>query len=103
MMKIGNLLGVGNTANVYEWRESEVIKIFHDQKFAQHEATKEAHNAEIINKLKLRAPEFTGIVDYEGKTCLIYEKVEGPTMLSFLEPTKTSLSYHAKLTAQIHF
>jgi hypothetical protein len=102
-MKIGQLLGVGNTASVYDWGKSEVIKIFHDQMGAIHEATKEAQNAEIINKLNLRAPRFSGIMEYEGRTCLIYEKVEGPTMLTYIEPTKLFVSYYAKLMVQIHF
>lgn len=102
-MKIGQLLGTGNTASVYEWGKSEIIKIFHDQKAAIHEAAKEAQNAEIINKLNLRAPRFCGIMEYEGKACLLYEKVEGPTMLSYIEPTKRSVSYFSRLTAQIHY
>jgi tRNA A-37 threonylcarbamoyl transferase component Bud32 len=102
-MKIGQLLGIGNTASVYAWGKSEVIKIFHDQNGAIYEVTKEAQNAEIINKLNLRAPRFSGIIEYEGNTCLIYEKVEGTTMLSYIEPTKISVSYYAKLMAQLHF
>ncbi|WP_226530623.1 aminoglycoside phosphotransferase family protein [Metabacillus niabensis] len=102
-MKIGQLLGVGNTASVYEWGKSEVIKIFHDFKSAMYEVTKEAQNAKIINKLNVRAPRFSKIMEYEGKTCLIYEKVEGPTMLNYIEPTRFSVSYNAKLLAQIHF
>jgi predicted Ser/Thr protein kinase len=102
-MKIGQLLGTGKTASVYEWGKSEVIKVFHDQIAAVHEATKEAQNAEIINKLNLRAPRFSGIVEYEGKTCLIYEKVVGPSMLACIEPTIVSASYYAKSLAQIHY
>lgn len=102
-MKIGQLLGIGNTASVYAWGKSEVIKIFHDRNGGIHEVTKEAQNAEIINKLNLRAPRFSGTMEYEGNTCLIYEKVEGPTMLSYIEPTKISVSYYAKLMAQLHF
>ncbi|WP_244310788.1 hypothetical protein [Paenibacillus ottowii] len=46
---IGELLGIGNTASVYEWGETEVIKIFHNQSCSMHEAK----NAEIINNLNL--------------------------------------------------
>lgn len=102
-MKIGQLLGVGNTANVYEWGKSEVIKIFHDPHAAIHEAAKEAQKAELINKCKVRAPKFSGMIEYEGKPCLIYEKVEGPTMFSSIQQTTRSVSCCARLMAQLHF
>ncbi|WP_231887534.1 hypothetical protein [Paenibacillus jamilae] len=28
---IGELLGIGNTASVYEWGKTDVIKIFHEK------------------------------------------------------------------------
>ncbi|MEB4782778.1 aminoglycoside phosphotransferase family protein [Paenibacillus polymyxa] len=100
---IGELLGIGNTASVYEWGKTEVIKIFHDQSRSMHEAKKEAKNAKIINNLNLRAPNHSGLLEYEGTSCLIYEKIDGPTMLKQIEPTKVSISHYAKLMAQLHF
>jgi thiamine kinase-like enzyme len=102
-MKIGELLGIGNTASVYQWGKTEVIKIFHDNKCSKNEAEKEGKNAEIINKLNLRTPKYSGLLEYEGKSCLIYERIDGPTMLSHIEPTKLSVSLYAKLMAQLHF
>ncbi|MFB9326385.1 phosphotransferase family protein [Paenibacillus aurantiacus] len=101
-MRIGQLLGVGNTANVFEWGTSEVIKIFHLEENAREEAMKEARNAEIVDRLSIKAPRFSGLTEYEGKTCLIYEKIEGQTMLSSIEPTESSVSDCAKLMAQLH-
>jgi thiamine kinase-like enzyme len=102
-MKIGELLGIGNTASVYSWGETEVIKIFHDQRSSIHEAKKEARNAEIINTLNLRTPKFSGCIEYEGMWCLIYERIDGPTMLGQIEPTKSSATHFARLLAQLHF
>jgi thiamine kinase-like enzyme len=101
-MKIGELLGIGNTASVYQWGKTEVIKIFHDQRCSMHEAKKEAKNAEIINNLNLRTPKYSGLLEYEGKSCLIYERIDGPTMLMQIEPTKLSVSHYAKLMARLH-
>jgi len=84
-MKIGQLLGVGNTANVYEWGKSEVIKVFHNKGASIHEAAKEAEKAELINTLNISAPQFSEIIVYEEKTCLIYEKVQGPAMLTCID------------------
>ncbi|MNI42663.1 Phosphotransferase enzyme family protein [compost metagenome] len=98
-MKIGELLGIGNTARVYQWGNTEVIKIFYDPSFALYEAQK----AELINSLKLRAPEYSGLVEYEGKTGLIYEKIDGHTMLWNIEASEQSMSYNAKLMANLQY
>lgn len=98
-MGIGELLGIGNTARVYEWGKNEVIKVFHDSR----DALNEAKNAEIINRLDVRSPCFSGVIEYEGKTCLIYERMDGPTMMRQMEPTTSSVSSNAKLMAQLQY
>ncbi len=98
-MKIGELLGIGNTARVYRWGKTEVIKIFYDQSSAMNEAK----NAEIINNLKLRSPNYSGLVEFEGKIGIVYERIDGPTMLWHIEPTKRSISYNAKLMANLQY
>ncbi|MNS59309.1 Phosphotransferase enzyme family protein [compost metagenome] len=102
-MKIGELIGIGNTARIYKWGNTEVIKVFHDHFNSIYEAQKEDKNAELINKLKLRSPKYSGVVEYEGKSCLIYEKIDGQTMLWRIEPTSVSISYYAKQMAQLQF
>ncbi len=102
-MKIGELLGSGNTANVYRWGRTQVIKVFHQREHSRHEAKKEARNAEAIQSLGLKTPAFGGLVEVEGKTCLVYERIDGPTMLSRIEMTKTSVVYYARQMAQVQF
>lgn len=92
-MKIGELLGIGNTAKVYQWGKTEVIKIFYDH----NSAMKEANHAELISSLNLRTPGYGGLVECEGKMGVVYERIAGPTMLWNMEPTEQSMSYHAKL------
>ncbi|CAM4480577.1 phosphotransferase family protein [Paenibacillus tarimensis] len=100
-MKLGELLGVGKTASVYRWGTSEAIKIFHDSMDDEFEACKEALRAEFVDSLSIRAPRFSGCIMYEGKTCLIYEAVEGPTMLSQIKASIPSVSYYAQLMADL--
>ncbi|HIW35281.1 MAG TPA: aminoglycoside phosphotransferase, partial [Candidatus Paenibacillus intestinavium] len=98
-MGIGELIGIGNTAKVYRWGKTEVIKLFYDQS----SALVESKNAELINNLKLRAPRYSGLVEYEGELGIVYEKIDGPTMLWHIEPTKQSLAYNAKLMANLQY
>ncbi|WP_438350708.1 phosphotransferase [Paenibacillus sp. FA6] len=98
-MKIGELLGIGNTARVYRWGKTEAIKIFNDQS----SALNEAKNAELINNLKLRSPNYSGLVECEGKIGIVYERIDGPTMLWHIEPTERSISYNAELMANLQY
>ncbi|MFC4104308.1 phosphotransferase family protein [Paenibacillus xanthanilyticus] len=100
-MRTGQLLGVGNTAHVYEWGASEVIKIFHLREGSREEAMKEARNAELVSRLVVKAPRFSGMIEYEGKTCLLYEKIDGPTMLACIQPTKSGVTEYARLMARL--
>ncbi|MBR2566930.1 MAG: aminoglycoside phosphotransferase family protein [Paenibacillus sp.] len=102
-MRHGELIGMGNTANVYLWGNTEVIKIFHDHESSFFEANKEAKNAEIINNLNLRAPSYSGTLEYEGKLCLIYERIDGQTMLLQITPTVSSITHYAKQMAQLQY
>lgn len=99
MMKLGELVGVGNTASVYQWGETEVIKVFKDRGLAIHEAKK----AEMIQRLPLKAPQCAGMIEHDGHSCIIYEKIDGTTMLRQIEPTVTSVSQNARLMAQLQF
>ncbi|OAB47174.1 phosphotransferase [Paenibacillus antarcticus] len=96
-MKIGELIGIGNTAKVYRWGKTEVIKLFYDQS----SAVNEGNNAELINNLKLRTPKYSGLVEHEGKMGIVYERIDGPTMLWHIEPSERSLSYNAKIMANL--
>lgn len=102
-MKIGELLGRGNTADVYRWGRTEVVKILHQREHSEHEAKKEARNAEAVQSLGLKTPAFGGLVEIEGKTCLIYERIDGPTMLSRIERTESSVVHYARMMAQLQF
>lgn len=96
-MTIGEWLGTGNTAKVYQWGRNEVIKLFYDRDSAQ----LEARNAEIIADLPVRSPRYGGLAEVEGQWGVIYERIHGPTLLRLIEPTRQSLDYHAKLMAEL--
>ncbi|MBP3961916.1 aminoglycoside phosphotransferase family protein [Paenibacillus lignilyticus] len=98
-MKAGKLIGRGHTADVYEWGEHEVIKIFHHA----HEAPNEAKNAEIISRLAIRTPRFGGLIEHEGRTGIVYERINAPSMLSRIEPNRESITHYAKLMAELQF
>lgn len=98
-MKIGEIVGLGRTATVYRWGKHEVLKVFYDP---QH-AINEAKNAEVIQSLGLPTPYYSGSIEYEGKQCLVYERIEGISMLQKIEQTAESISHNARLMARLQF
>lgn len=101
-MRAGRLLGAGSTANVYEWGATEVVKIFHDRESSAGEAAKEARKARIVDQMQLRAPRFSGLYEYEGTACLVFERIDGPTVLRCIEPAPASVTFYATLMARLH-
>lgn len=99
-MSLGQCVGRGGTADVFEWGANQVLKLFHPR----HDVDKEVKKARTIHQagLPLRTPEVISIVQVEGRTGIIYEKIEGTTMLQLIQPTSTSLTYYAKLLATLH-
>ncbi|WP_228551642.1 phosphotransferase family protein [Paenibacillus sp. B01] len=98
---LGEPIGRGNTATIYRWGKTEVVKLFHDGLTARQEAEKEAAKAVFFQKLGLNAPSFGGFVEFEGRPGLIYERIEGLTMLWTIEPSAASVSAHARMMARL--
>lgn len=76
----GNIIGKGNTATVYEWGEDRVLKLF-NQGYPHDAVEKEYRNAYAINPLDFAKPRTYGIITYENRTGIIYDKVEGESLL----------------------
>jgi aminoglycoside phosphotransferase (APT) family kinase protein len=73
----------GRTAEVYAWQDGQVLKLFYDWcplDWVQREATV----GRLVSKLPLPTPKMIDSVQIDGRQGIIYERADGPTMLSFL-------------------
>jgi len=85
-MSLGKLIGIGNTANVFEWEERKVLKLFHqDYPFAAIE--KEYKNALVIKNMQFLKPKVYDLISYGDRWGIVYDKVEGETLLEWLMKT----------------
>jgi hypothetical protein len=75
-MKIGQCIGRGRAASVYEWGKHEVVKLFN--KGLKIES--EAENCRIINSLGIPSPEVVGTIEIDGCEGIIFERINGITM-----------------------
>lgn len=85
-MKYGKIIGRGNTACVYEWEEGKVLKLF-NQGYPDEAIEKEYHNALVISDFDFEKPKVYEIISYEDKKGIVYDRVEGESLLDWVMKT----------------
>ena len=95
------MIARGRTAEVYEWRDGEILKLFYD--WCPVEWTKhEASIAKIVNQKELPAPKCIETVSIDGRNGIIYERVNGISMLIFIAKNPLQTRKQARLFAKLH-
>jgi Ser/Thr protein kinase RdoA (MazF antagonist) len=102
---LGKAIARGRTADVYAWEDGYVLKLFHGW-CDRASIEREARIAQAMHAWKLPVPEVGDILEVSGHTGLVYERVDGPTMLELLQrkPWRlyTYASRLAELQAKLH-
>jgi len=99
-MTKGKLLALGRTAEVYEWRDGQVLKLFYDwcpADWAKHEAS----IAGIVNAKWVDAPKFIETATIDGRNGIIFERVNGISMLSLMSKDPLQIRKQARLFAEL--
>jgi uncharacterized protein (TIGR02172 family) len=101
----GPRLAVGRTAEVFEWGDGRVLKLLRPE-FPDALGVAEAAAAGRASASGLAAPRFLGTERLDGRFGLVYERVEGPSMLEVVlhEPDRagTMAAALADLHAAMH-
>ncbi|WHY92322.1 aminoglycoside phosphotransferase family protein [Neobacillus cucumis] len=100
-MALGKLIGRGNTAEVYEWGENEVIKLF-DLQIPESLVDEEYQSNILIQDLQLPSPLVNGKTEIDGKKAIIYEKINGNSLTKQLTRNPFAIQGRAKLFSQLH-
>ena len=96
------LIGKGMTAEVYKWEKDKVLKLYYD--WVPMEWIKyEADIGAIINAAGVPAPITYEIVKVGGRSGLIYQRINGKSMLKLVEEKPWNIAYYAKEMAQLHY
>ncbi|MGF7057428.1 aminoglycoside phosphotransferase family protein [Brassicibacter mesophilus] len=98
-MKYGKIIGVGNTATVYEWEKGRVLKLFY-QDYPKEAIEKEFQNAKAISNMDFAKPKVHEIIFCKERMGIIYDKVEGESLLNWVLKTGNAQGcavYMAKL------
>ncbi len=92
---------VGRTAEIFAWQEGTVLKLYRDwcpSNWVDHEA----HIASVVAQAGLPAPRAFGIVEVEGRRGLVYERVDGESMLQVMRRQPFKLAAFGRMLADLH-
>jgi len=104
-VSLGPLLAQGRTAEVYAWQDGQVLKLFfsgYPPGVAQHEI----EIGRVVSSMGLPTPKLIDALEVDGRQGIVYERVEGPSMLRQLREKPWRLfqlgRQMAELQAEIH-
>lgn len=99
-MKKGTRIGKGRSAEVYEWGESQALKLYYEG-YRPEWVTYEAEMGRIVAEAGVPAPAVFDMVDIEGRTGVVYERVTGPSMLHQVQSSPLQLMKCAREMARL--
>ena len=99
-MSKGKLLAQGRTAEVFTWGDAHVLKLLRDH--APTEAAREAKITQLAQANGVNTPAVEGVVEIEGRSGIIFERIAGPTLLSQLSRQPWHLISYARQFAELH-
>jgi len=100
-------IAVGRTGEIYPWNEGQVIKLYRAGSSREY-VTREARVSRIAHGLALPAPgvheaeTVDGLWEIDGRLGIVYDRVDGPTMLRDLAAHPWRVVRHSKALATLH-
>lgn len=97
----GDLIGIGRIAEVYAWGDDQVLKLFRPEyplRWAEHEA----EMGRAVYAAGVRAPAVGEVIEVDGRGGIVYERVDGPTLLHAVGDKPWTLLRAARQLAALH-
>jgi Ser/Thr protein kinase RdoA (MazF antagonist) len=98
---IGKFLAAGRTADIYEWETGYVLKLFHTWMPVE-DIEYEFRMAQAVHSSGL-APLVKPMIEHDGRTGLIYERVAGHSMFEIFKGSIWKIYGLAQRMADMHF
>ncbi len=92
----------GNTAEVFTWGENDILKLFRKD-FPMSAVEQEYRISKAVEKLGVQIPKGKDIVEYEGRTGIVYERITGISLLDLISKKPWTSGKYAKIIAQMHY
>lgn len=98
---LGQRLAEGATAEVYAWEPGWILKLFRDWAPANW-VDYEAGVARVVHASGILVPAVGNIVEAQGRRGILYERVDGPSLLQNLMVAPWKVSQIARVLADLH-
>lgn len=95
------LIGRGRTAEIFEWPDNRVLKLF-NLGWTAEQVQAEAYASQAIYALRLPIPAMHGLADHAERHGIVYERVNGPTLLQHMTAQPWRLLPAARMLAELH-
>jgi len=99
-MRKGQVLGVGRTAEILEWSNNQVLKLFREG-WSSHAVRWEEKIARSVCEAGLPVPAVYGVISVKGRHGILFENVDGPSMLKELVAAPQKLAHFAQVFAEL--
>ena len=100
-MEKGEMIGRGQTAEVFAWKDGQVLKLFLEE-FPFTEAEDEARITEAAYKAGLPVPAVQGVVKVDERAGVVFERLEGPILTTVLVSKPWRLFKLSRMIAELH-
>jgi thiamine kinase-like enzyme len=100
-MKKGKLIAQGRTAEVYEWGEDKILKLFRTG-LPKIVIEKEYENSVNICKQLNLVPKVYELIEIDNRSGIIYERINGITMMKIIARKPWRVKKEAQRLAELH-
>jgi aminoglycoside phosphotransferase (APT) family kinase protein len=97
----GPLIGRGRTADIFGWQDGQIVKLFHDL-MSDTAIDEEIHAGQALAATGLPVPRLYDRITLDGRRGIVYERVEGPSMLAELQRQPWRAVRFARQLADLH-
>jgi uncharacterized protein (TIGR02172 family) len=101
MKPLSKPIAEGRTAEVYAWEDHQILKLYRDW-CPSDWVEGEARVARAVYEAGIPSPAAGDIIEVNGRRGLIYERIEGVSMLQDMNARPWTILKHAKELAELH-
>ena len=94
------MIARGRTAEIFEWKDSQILKVYLEG-FPSANVGREAQTSMAVHKAGLPVPAMEGIVEVDGRLGIVFERIEGPSMLAVLISKPWQIFRLARMLAEL--
>jgi tRNA A-37 threonylcarbamoyl transferase component Bud32 len=100
-MEKGPLIGTGRTAEIFAWGDDRVLKLFMD--WCPHSwIESEERLSRVVYESGLSVPAVEGIIEVDGRKGIIFERVEGGSMVDEMLSNQKRVLQNDETLAELH-